>query len=447
MTEQRPQHISHALLYIDCSMALLAFLATFYLIPWLRDLSSLTWATCITIFCTWAPLWLFMRLVQPIIRSPYAISIRRTMGTISKIHAMTFVFTACLLFVYGVAPDIRTELFTLLMLSNACVCLGRCGMYLRTTLRERGGHVEPYRILLVGSSAHATRFLQTLSATARRRTQIVGIVEEHADRVGTRIEDVPIIGAIDQLQQLLDTYAIDEAILWISREVVLSFEDTLVRCEQAGIITTIHADAVPLRFGYTLPMHAAGYAFRTSTSTAYAPWKLALKRCVDLTGSSIALLLTAPCVLSAMALLRFVVRGAVIARETRCGINGQQFLLYQLAASGWDHSAISRWIYRLGIHQLPQLWNVFRGDMSLVGLRPPCPKDVLNFKPSQQRALSMRPGMICLDHTIAQRRIPSEPAPASLQYIDQWSLWLDLKIIAQATLTACTGGIVSTVRS
>ena len=87
---------------------------------------------------------------------------------------------------------------------------------------------------------------------------------------------------------------------------------------------------------------------------------------------------------------------------------------------------------RLSIDELPQLWNVIRGDMSLVGPRPPLPEEVSHYQSWQHRRLSMKPGITCLWQVNGRSSIPFEKwMELDMQYIDKWSLWLDLKILAQ----------------
>jgi lipopolysaccharide/colanic/teichoic acid biosynthesis glycosyltransferase len=92
---------------------------------------------------------------------------------------------------------------------------------------------------------------------------------------------------------------------------------------------------------------------------------------------------------------------------------------------------IGKWLRKFSLDELPQLWNVFKGDMSLVGPRPPLTDEVVNYNHWQRRRLSMRPGITCLWQISGRSSISdfNEWMKLDLQYIDNWSLWLDLKIL------------------
>jgi lipopolysaccharide/colanic/teichoic acid biosynthesis glycosyltransferase len=94
---------------------------------------------------------------------------------------------------------------------------------------------------------------------------------------------------------------------------------------------------------------------------------------------------------------------------------------------------VGKWLRKFSIDELPQLWNVFKGDMSLVGPRPPLPDEVENYTAWQRRKLSMRPGITCLWQARGRSKIAdfNEWMRLDLEYIDNWSLWLDFKIILQ----------------
>jgi lipopolysaccharide/colanic/teichoic acid biosynthesis glycosyltransferase len=100
-----------------------------------------------------------------------------------------------------------------------------------------------------------------------------------------------------------------------------------------------------------------------------------------------------------------------------------------------------KWLRKFSIDELPQIWNVFKGDMSLVGPRPPLPSEVKNYDNWQRRRLSMRPGITCLWQVSGRNKITDfkEWMRLDLEYIDNWSLWLDFKILFQTIPTVLFG--------
>ncbi len=171
--------------------------------------------------------------------------------------------------------------------------------------------------------------------------------------------------------------------------------------------------------------------------------------------SIVGIVLTSPLILGAALLIRLTSKGAVIFRQTRCGLNGRTFTCYKFRSMVADAesrlpevahlnareivtkipndprlTAVGKWLRKFSIDELPQLFNVLRGDMSLVGPRPAIPSEVARYQRWQRRRLRMRPGLTCLWAVQGRDRIDFESwMRLDLQYIDNWSLGLDARIM------------------
>jgi exopolysaccharide biosynthesis polyprenyl glycosylphosphotransferase len=193
---------------------------------------------------------------------------------------------------------------------------------------------------------------------------------------------------------------------------------------------------------------------------------LALKRAVDLGVAGLGLVVLSP-ILGAVALAMRLTEGPpVLFRQTRVGLHGRPFSVLKFRTMVVDAEArraelearnqvrgpafkveddprvtsLGRWLRRLSIDELPQLWNVLRGDMSLVGPRPPLPDEVARYDIWHRRRLSMKPGVTGLWQVSARQNTDfDERAELDLVYIDRWSLWLDLKILARTIPAALEG--------
>jgi exopolysaccharide biosynthesis polyprenyl glycosylphosphotransferase len=182
----------------------------------------------------------------------------------------------------------------------------------------------------------------------------------------------------------------------------------------------------------------------------------AAKRVIDVIGASLLLILLSPVLVAAAIAVRLGSPGPVLFRQTRCGLNGRQFEMLKLRSMVADAESrrvallelnemggpvfkiqndprvtlVGRFIRRWSIDELPQIWNVLRGDMSLVGPRPPIPEEVAEYRASDRRRLSMRPGLTCLWQIAGRNTIGFDDwVKLDLQYIDSWSLALDLWIL------------------
>ena len=159
-------------------------------------------------------------------------------------------------------------------------------------------------------------------------------------------------------------------------------------------------------------------------------------------------------------------RGPILFRQTRCGLNGRKFSLYKFRSMyvGAEMrkkelerqnimggpvfkmkrdprvTRFGRFMRRFSIDELPQLFNVLRGDMSLVGPRPPIPDEVDMYETWHRRRLSMKPGLTCIWQVSGRNKVDFEQwMDMDLQYIDSFSLWLDFKILFRTVFVVLTG--------
>ena len=197
----------------------------------------------------------------------------------------------------------------------------------------------------------------------------------------------------------------------------------------------------------------------------FVRWQFAGKRLLDVVVSSVALVLLSPLLVLAMLAVKLGSPGPVFFRWPVVGQGGRPIKAYKLRtmvvgadsikAQLWDKNEstgpvfkmrndprvtpVGRILRRYSLDELPQLWSVLKGDMSLVGPRPVLTQEWERFAPSDRRKLDAKPGMICLWHVRGQPRDFEEWMRLDLEYIDHWSLWLDLKILAGGAVYLVTG--------
>jgi lipopolysaccharide/colanic/teichoic acid biosynthesis glycosyltransferase len=198
-------------------------------------------------------------------------------------------------------------------------------------------------------------------------------------------------------------------------------------------------------------------------TTPQDPVTLSVNRAMDLLGGCVGLVLCAVAFVALAVPIRLASGGAVIFQQTRVGRNGRRFTLYKfrtmrssaereqaglLAANEMSGplfklrndprvTSVGRWLLRTYLDELPQFWNVLKGDMSLVGTRPPTPEEVSRYSPSERRRLSVRPGITGLWQIQGNGSVTDFDTVVRLDcdYIDRWSLLLDLKILLQTCAT------------
>jgi exopolysaccharide biosynthesis polyprenyl glycosylphosphotransferase len=242
-------------------------------------------------------------------------------------------------------------------------------------------------------------------------------------------------------------------------------EEVFLMCDEEGVRTRVAVDFFP-HVNSQLYLDRLGEApLLTFSAAPHDEIRLLVKRVTDIVLAAAALILVCPVMLAIALLIRVTSRGPAIYRQTRCGLNGRQFVFYKFRSmcenahemrASLGHTSereialkipndprlthVGRWIRKFSVDEWPQLWNVLRGDMSLVGPRPPLPEEVEQYKRWQRRRLRMRPGLTCLWAVSGRDHLDFETwMKLDMQYIDTWSLGLDWKIILRTIPQVLTG--------
>jgi exopolysaccharide biosynthesis polyprenyl glycosylphosphotransferase len=303
---------------------------------------------------------------------------------------------------------------------------------------------------------------------ARRRFLLAGTPQETA-RLRQEIErergEMEVVAELDlnqttpaRLVQLLHDHSIN-GVLINARHIYFERVETFIRaCELEGVEAWLMADFFQTQISQPSFDEFAGRPVLVFRSAPSLSWAGVGKQLIDFIGAFLLLLLTLPLLVVVGLIIRFTSPGPVFFRQERAGLNGRPFTMYkfrtmvtnaeqlkqELAAlnemSGpvfkLTHdprvTPIGRWLRKFSLDEFPQLFNVIRGDMSLVGPRPLPIYEVARFDdPAHRRRLSMRPGLTCLWQVSGRSQLTKfeEWVRLDLQYIDNWSLWLDLKIL------------------
>ena len=244
-------------------------------------------------------------------------------------------------------------------------------------------------------------------------------------------------------------------------------EDIFLLCEEMGVKTRLVLDFFPHVLARVELEELQGTPLLTFSTTPTDDFALLIKRGVDVGLSILVVVVSAVPVLLAALLIKLTSRGPVLFRQTRCGLNGRPFTLLKLrtmvhgaeerlpevkhlnshegpvfkAVNDPRVTRFGRLVRRFSLDELPQLWNVLRGEMSLVGPRPPLPEEVARYERWQRRRLSMKPGVTGLWQVSGRNDIPGfeEWMALDLAYIDNWSLALDAKILLRTIPTVLSG--------
>ncbi len=367
----------------------------------------------------------------------------------------------------------RISQLSFLFIFSVFALLSLCGvrmgiLVVLQTIRRKGYNYQ--NLLVVGTGSRARKFAQTLNAHPEWGYRVRGYLDQDPALLGRRITGHPVVGTLEDLPQLLDRCVIDEVVFIVPRSWLSHIEGALRVCEEQGITISIGADLYNLPVAKPVLTEFEGVPMLTYSTTPFAPGKLGLKRAMDVAGAFFLLILGFPFILGIAAAIRLTSPGPVLFRQTRLGLNGRRFTLlkFRTMVDGahkrreemahlnemtgpvfklsndprvtWVGWFLRRW----SLDELPQLINIFKGEMSLVGPRPPLPTEVTQYLPWQKRRLSMRPGLTCLWQVNGRNTIDFEKwVRLDLEYIDKWSLALDCKILGRTLPAVLLGQGVS----
>jgi exopolysaccharide biosynthesis polyprenyl glycosylphosphotransferase len=258
-----------------------------------------------------------------------------------------------------------------------------------------------------------------------------------------------------ELPELLRRQVIDEVLFAVPSEQLADLEETFLLCDEEGVRSRVAVDFFPhVRSDVYLDRLGAA-PMLTFAGAPHDEVRLLLKRLIDVVLAAASLAVVAPVMAVVAVLVKLTSPGPVLFRQERCGLNGRRFVLYKFRSMVADAEArkaglaalnerelvfkikndprltgVGRWLRKFSIDEWPQLWNVLRGDMSLVGPRPAVPEEVEQYKRWQRRRLRMRPGLTCLWVVEGRDAVGFERwMELDMEYIDNWSLALDWKIM------------------
>ncbi|MDE3168427.1 MAG: sugar transferase [Acidobacteriota bacterium] len=324
----------------------------------------------------------------------------------------------------------------------------------------------PHYVMVVGTGERALRLARDLEHSADYGIRLRGFLAETpgapaeiALRASYKVLPVADLTAI------LREHVIDEVIFAVESESLRDLEEVFLVCDEEGVRTRVAVDFFP-HVNSTVSLERFGATpLLTFSAAPYDEIRLLVKRVTDIAIAAAGLVVLAPWMLLVALLVRLTSPGPAVFRQMRCGLNGRLFVFYKFRSmvqdaeslrEKYEHlnvrgtafkipddprlTSVGRWLRKFSIDEWPQLWNVLRGDMSLVGPRPAVPVEVEQYARWQRRRLRMRPGLTCLWAISGRDKVDFETwMKLDMQYIDNWSLALDWKILLQTIPRVLTG--------
>ena len=331
--------------------------------------------------------------------------------------------------------------------------------------RKRG--YSRRRVLVIGTGTRASKFVQTVYENFAWGIEIIGFLTGDENRIGQELFGVPIIDTYQNIAEVLKKINPEEVIITISTRRFDQIRELLECCEIMGVSVHLNSDF----FGHITKNvkvdNILGLNLISFSMTHQPEWKLTIKRLIDIVGSLFALILLSP-LLIVIAVTIYVQDGFPILYDWRImGYNRRPIKSWKFRTMVRDADAIKKklaeqnemsgpvfkltndprilpighFLRRFSFDELPQLYSVLKGDLSLVGPRPPLQYEFKDFELWHRRKLSVKPGLTCLWQISGRNEISDfdEWVKLDLKYIDNWTLLLDFLILFKTVKVVLTG--------
>jgi exopolysaccharide biosynthesis polyprenyl glycosylphosphotransferase len=358
--------------------------------------------------------------------------------------------------------DVSRLLLGLFFLNNMVLITGRKTISLLTYSQAKNSD-QNCKILIVGSRQRAAGAISLINSL-HDQCSIIGCLDIHSEYIGTRVKDgVKVIGSVDEIQQILLNNVVDEVVFAMPLHKIENIEAYIQLIELMGIRVRIfpdwhiHSMLYEPRIAQIYYDELNGIPSMVLSSTSTRQRDLHIKLICDYLSAGIMFLCLLPILLIISALIKISSKGPVLFKQERVGLNGRKFYVFKFRTMVQDAEKkleqikhmnemdgpafkikkdpriipfIGTILRKTGIDELPQLINVIKGEMSFIGPRPPLSSEVQKYNIWHRRRLSMKPGITCLWQIQPKRNDLSfdQWMDLDLEYIDSWSLKLDISI-------------------
>ncbi|HMF79515.1 MAG TPA: sugar transferase [Bryobacteraceae bacterium] len=393
------------------------------------------------ILCFCASVWVAIGLVQQVYEHLGSGSPVRLIWQTARQALLGIFLTVLFQYLLGMEYPVSRGFILLFFVLNLLLLVAFRLLLPRFVGAFQRGFGTPYHLVLIGDSAKTAPLARQLSHGSPFRIEITAQIREEECR--------------SALPRLLAEQIVDEVIFSVDSSHLSKLEDVFFLCDEEGVSTRVAIDFFPQANSDVTLDRVGDATLLTFSAAPLDDLRLVLKRFFDVCASAMALVVLAPFLGVVALLIKLSSPGAVIFTQSRCGLNGRRFTLYKLRSMvdnahdlrpDLEHlnergvvfklpndpriTPIGRWIRKFSVDELPQLYNVLRGDMSIVGPRPPLPSEVDRYERWQRRRLRMRPGLTCLWAISGRDHIDFNTwMRLDISYIENWSLQLDWSII------------------
>lgn len=333
----------------------------------------------------------------------------------------------------------------------------RVGLQLALWMARSRGWNER-QVLLIGVNNRTKELIQAIQHHPQFGYRLIGVLEDEPGRCRIVEEsNLPYLGKFDSLEQVLTKHVVDEVYICLPvRSRYETIQNMAYLCEDSGVSVRMIADLFPLRLATSRFHKIDSIPILALSTVPEHQAQLIMQRVTDIVVAVAALLLLSPIFIGTAIAIKLDSRGPIFFAQERIGLNRRKFKMVKFRSMVADAekrrkdveslnvvegpmfkaksdpriTRVGRFIRKYSIDELPQIFNVLVGHMSLVGPRPALPNEVNQYSWTQHRRLSVKPGMTGLSQVRGRSDLSfKETLDLDLTYIDQWSLGLVFRIL------------------
>lgn len=315
------------------------------------------------------------------------------------------------------------------------------------------------KVMIVTNADQANEIIRHMRIERMWNYQITGLAVLDRSMVGACILGVEVVADSESLYDVITKEAVDEIFISVTYDNPLQLEEMILEFENMGVTVNLSIAAFQLNVKEKTIKSFGGYHVLTFSTKAFDIRSMALKRGMDIIGGLVGMLITALLAVLVAPAIWIESHGALVFSQIRVGKNGRRFKIYKFRSMYEDAeqrkkelmnqnemeglmfkvandpriTKIGKFIRKTSIDEFPQFLNVLKGEMSLVGTRPPTEDEFLQYEGRHKRRLALKPGITGLWQVNGRNEINDfeDVVRLDLEYIDHWSMWLDLKILVK----------------
>ncbi len=460
MLRQRAKAIETGLFVLDLLVTTGAFLLTYWIRnqfpePYFRELFPIDHYLKLLLLIL--PTWTFFLHYFNIYRSYRTTRIHKEAWALFKVVAVSGLVLGFGIFLLKY-NDVLSRMFILcfLLLNLAFFVMMRVGIRVFSRWVRRKGY-NFRNMIIVGDDERALEFARMVEQTRWWGLRVLGFITvEDQGAIPDIRKRYPVLGRIEELEQIVMAEVVDEVVFLVTRQKLAELENVFLFLEDVGVKARVALNFFPNVIARAELSSLNDIPLISFSTIPRDGVPLFLKALMDRVGSLVLLILLSPFMAMIAVLIKLTSPGPAVIRQIRCGLHGRRFVIFKFRSMVRDAerlreqlmplnemdgpvfkikndpriTPVGKWLRRTSLDELPQLFNVLKGDMSLVGPRPPLEEELARYERWQMRRLSMKPGLTGLWQVSGRNEVDFKRwINMDLEYIDNWRLELDLKIL------------------